>query len=71
MQIGCGLTVKRIKGIGYLYFWWFEEVEGRSIQKFKSMGREDDPESSDRGSQMMLEYRIKSRRTLDALIRQV
>lgn len=71
MQIGCGLTVKTIKGIDYLYFWWFEEADGRSIQRFKSMGREDNPESSDKANQMILEYYIKSRKTLDALIRQV
>ena len=32
MQVGCGFRVKTIKGNDYVYFWHYEEREGRSRQ---------------------------------------
>ncbi len=71
MQIGCGQTVKTINGISYLYFWWFEDVKDRRVQKFRCMGREEDPASIDKANQMTFEYYVKSRRILDRLIQQI
>ncbi len=32
MEIGCGFRVREIKGHEYVYFWHYEEREGRSRQ---------------------------------------
>jgi hypothetical protein len=71
LQIGCGRTVKTINGIRYLYFWWYEDAEGESVQRFRCMGREDSPESLEKANHMAFEYYIRSRSILDKLIQQV
>jgi hypothetical protein len=38
MQVGCGLTTKRIRGRPYLYFWHYEEQGGRRVQVFQYIG---------------------------------
>lgn len=63
--------MKTINGIGYLYFWWYEEVEGKSVQRFRCMGREDNPESIEKANHMAFEYYVESRKILDMLIQQV
>ena len=38
MQVGCGLTIKTIRGRPYLYFWHYEERAGRRVQVFQYVG---------------------------------
>ncbi|MCK4443582.1 MAG: hypothetical protein KAW09_03495 [Thermoplasmata archaeon] len=63
--------MKTINGISYLYFWWYEDDEDRSVQRFRCMGREENPASLEKANHMAFEYYIKSRRILDGLIQQV
>ena len=38
MQVGCGITTKEIRGRPYLYFWHYEERDGRRVQLFQYIG---------------------------------
>jgi len=38
MQIGCGATTKEIRGRRYVYFWHYEERDGRRRQVFRYVG---------------------------------
>ncbi|HYT00204.1 MAG TPA: hypothetical protein VEO20_06020 [Thermoplasmata archaeon] len=38
MQIGCGVTTKKIRGRPYLYFWHYEDRGGRRVQVFRYLG---------------------------------
>ncbi len=38
MEIGCGFRVHEIKGHEYVYFWHYEEREGRSRQLQEYVG---------------------------------
>ena len=38
MQIGCGFRIKKIKGRDYVYFWHYEDRDGRSRQVYQYMG---------------------------------
>lgn len=38
MQIGCGATTKEIRGRRYVYFWQYEEGDGRRRQVFRYIG---------------------------------
>lgn len=38
MQIGCGFRVKAIKGRDYVYFWHYEDRDGRSRQVYAYLG---------------------------------
>lgn len=68
MQIGCGQTVKTIDENRYLYFWWYENMRGRSIQRYAYVGRADNPNAKRRANKMAHKYYVKSRKTLDKLI---
>ena len=69
MQIGCGQIVKTIKGNRYIYFWWYESTNGRSVQKYAYVGREDDPEAREKARRMTLDYYVRARERLNATIR--
>ncbi len=69
MQIGCGQTVKTIKGNKYIYFWWYKDNNGKSFQKYTCVGREDDPEAREEARRMILDYYVMARERLDATIR--
>ncbi len=69
MQIGCGQTVKTIKGNRYLYFWWYENASERRVQKYTCVGREDDPEAREEARRMTLDYCVRARESLNATIR--
>jgi len=69
VQIGCGQTVKTIKGNRYIYFWWYESTNGRSFQKYTCVGREDDPEAREKARRMTLDYYVRARESLNATIR--
>ncbi len=68
MQIGCGQIVKTIKKNRYLYFWWYEQIDGTSIQKYAYLGRADDAVARNKGNRMAYEYYVKSREMLDELV---
>ncbi|MFQ5909328.1 MAG: hypothetical protein ACE5IJ_01235 [Thermoplasmata archaeon] len=68
MQVGCGQTVKRIRGNRYLYFWWYEQDNGRSVQRYAYVGREDDPEARRKARRMSLDHCSKSRERLSEII---
>lgn len=38
MQVGCGAAVKDIRGRRYVYFWHYEDREGRRVQAFRYLG---------------------------------
>ena len=38
MQVGCGFRVKAIKGRDYVYFWHYEDRDGRSRQVYAYLG---------------------------------
>ncbi|HEY7588984.1 MAG TPA: hypothetical protein VIB49_09615 [Thermoplasmata archaeon] len=38
MQVGCGVTMKEIRGRPYLYFWHYEDRGGRRHQVFQYIG---------------------------------
>jgi hypothetical protein len=38
MQVGCGFRVKAVKGRDYVYFWHYEDREGRSRQVYEYLG---------------------------------
>ena len=38
MQVGCGVSVKRIRGRPYLYFWHYEDRGGRRVQVQRYLG---------------------------------
>ncbi len=38
MQVGCGVSVKRIRGRLYLYFWHYEDRGGRRVQVQQYLG---------------------------------
>ena len=38
MQIGCGFRVKAVHGRDYVYFWHYEDRNGRSRQVYQYMG---------------------------------
>ncbi len=38
MEIGCGFRVREIKGHAYVYFWHYEDREGRSHQIHEYVG---------------------------------
>lgn len=38
MQIGCGVTRKKIRGRPYLYFWHYEDRGGRRVQALQYLG---------------------------------
>jgi hypothetical protein len=38
MQVGCGFRVKAIKGKDYVYFWHYEDRDGRSRQVYEYLG---------------------------------
>ncbi len=38
MQIGCGFRIKEIKGRDYVYFWHYEDRDGRSRQVYEYIG---------------------------------
>ncbi|MCK4366951.1 MAG: hypothetical protein KAW84_03275 [Thermoplasmata archaeon] len=69
MQIGCGQTVKTIKGNRYIYFWWYGSTNGRSFQKHTCVGREDNPEAREKARRMILDYYVRARESLNATIR--
>lgn len=38
MQVGCGATTKEIRGHPYLYFWHYEDRDGRRVQAYRYLG---------------------------------
>ena len=38
MQVGCGVSIKRIRGKPYLYFWHYEDRGGRRVQVQQYLG---------------------------------
>ena len=38
MQVGCGFRVKAVHGRDYVYFWHYEDQDGRSRQVYEYMG---------------------------------
>ncbi len=38
MQVGCGFRVKAVHGQDYVYFWHYEDRDGRSRQVYEYMG---------------------------------
>lgn len=38
MQVGCGVSMKRIRGRPYLYFWHYEDRGGRRVQVQRYLG---------------------------------
>jgi hypothetical protein len=38
VQVGCGVSVKRIRGRPYLYFWHYEDRGGRRVQVQQYLG---------------------------------
>ncbi|MGQ0796611.1 MAG: hypothetical protein ACT4OI_01910 [Methanobacteriota archaeon] len=38
VQVGCGATTKKIRGRPYLYFWHYEDRDGRRVQAYRYMG---------------------------------
>ncbi|MFQ6106384.1 MAG: hypothetical protein ACE5QF_02170 [Thermoplasmata archaeon] len=68
MLVGCGQTVKKIRGNDYIYFWWYERTDGKSVQRYAYIGREDDPEARRKAARMSLDYCIRAREKLDASI---
>jgi len=38
MQVGCGFRVRAVHGQDYVYFWHYEDREGRSRQVYEYMG---------------------------------
>jgi hypothetical protein len=38
MQVGCGVTMKEIRGKPYLYFWHYEDHGGRRAQIYQYIG---------------------------------
>src|SRR2546430_17268104 len=38
MQVGCGFRVKGVQGQDYVYFWHYEDRDGRSRQVYEYMG---------------------------------
>ncbi|MFQ5883894.1 MAG: hypothetical protein ACE5IO_02200 [Thermoplasmata archaeon] len=60
--------MRTIKKNRYLYFWWYEQIEGRSIQKYAYMGRAEDPVARNKGNRMAYKYYLKSREMLDELV---
>jgi hypothetical protein len=38
VQTGCGVSVKRIRGRPYLYFWHYEDRGGRRVQVQQYLG---------------------------------
>lgn len=61
--------MKTIKGNRYIYFWWDESTNGRSVQKYAYVGREDDPEAREKARGMTLDYYVRARESLNATIR--
>ena len=61
--------MKTIKGNKYLYFWWYENTNGRSFQKYTCVGRGDDSEAREEARRLILDYYVMARERLDAMIR--
>lgn|SRR3990170_5013946 len=56
MQIGCGATVKEIRGRRYLYFWHYEDRNGRRIQAFRCLGPAHRSSTQDRLAEAISDY---------------
>jgi hypothetical protein len=43
VQVGCGVTAKEIRGRDYLYFWHYEDRNGRRVQVYRYLGSARSP----------------------------
>lgn len=60
MQVGCGVSVKAIKGREYLYFWHYETREGRRRPVHDYIGPARNPESARRAVEALEAYARKA-----------
>lgn len=56
MRIGCGVTTKEIRGKPYVYFWRYEDRNGRSVQVYRYLGPATSEESRQRLAQAIEDY---------------
>ncbi len=56
MQVGCGFRTKEIKGHDYVYFWHYEDRDGRSRQVQAYVGPSRSPATSRRLGDLLEAY---------------
>jgi hypothetical protein len=64
MMIGCGHTVKTIKGRRYLYVWTYETMNGRSKQVYRYMGPAGRAATKEKARKVILAYHETARQQL-------
>lgn len=74
MQVGCGVTTKEIRGRPYLYFWSYENRDGRRVQVFRYLGPARSGAVRDRAGDAIASYYDRAadelrRRRADAIAR--
>ncbi len=67
-QLGCGLSVKRIRGRPYLYFWAYEPRSWGVRRSWTYLGPVGRTSTRAKASQLLLAYHLKVRREAERRI---
>ena len=69
MQIGCGVTTKSIRGRPYLYFWHYEDRDGRRVQLEEYIGPSKDLRARDEVARRVAAYADRARSEMGRFVR--
>jgi hypothetical protein len=69
MMMGCGYCVKTIRNRGYLYFWHYEDRDGRRVQLEEYIGPSKDLRARDEVTRRVAAYADRARSEMGRFVR--
>jgi hypothetical protein len=68
MMIGCGYCVKTIRRGRYLYFWHYEDREGRRVQVEEYIGPSTDPRAREAVARRVAAYADRAKTEMGGFV---
>ncbi len=64
-ELGCGLATKTVHGKRYIYFWWYDGLNGRSKKVERYVGPVGSMETREKAVRLLLEHAMNAKAEVD------